>query len=556
MPVKRIDTIPVDHQESVREELARGGLKTAFYLETLSGWKAIDSPYEPRGEAERALAQVREGAHVLLLGCGSGFFAEELERRGALSALLVTPVRALAERSEKRLAKAGSTHTHIQLVASLDANRCYHEQIEPYLADHPDALVLHHPRETRAIPGFFTELDTLLHSRTHPARFSPTWPPKKLLLPGRDGLLERELIHAAREAGIEVRTCDPFAGSRITVEDAFDILEREAPDLLLSTNNQGSDGLGVIPEVCHQLGIPWATWLLDDPTFLVGIEEQQGAGRERTGFAWDANGMDAWPQLGFPNVHPLPLATDPHLFTPGEGDPSLEGRVVFVGSPRFASAPGFFHLLDQHPGSEAVVSLMTPEIRRTRRTPTSQQVLEAIRSLGLEGSFDPEALRRLPAYAVQQANRDYRIEMITALATFKPIVYGSGWEGLVPDRVELRGPVDYYENLPTIYRSDAVHISLTNLQMRAWPNQRVFDVAASGQVVVMDQLEGLAELFGEAVEGLVFQSPESMRDLVATLLESPKNRRQHADTLHDIVLTRHTIHHRFADLIELLGSAK
>ncbi|MCB2199227.1 glycosyltransferase [bacterium] len=552
MPVELIDHQPPEHKDSVREELARGGLKTAFYLETLSGWKAIDSPYEPRGEAERALGRVSEGAHVLVLGCGSGFFAEELEARGVASALLVSPVRALVERTAKRLSKLDSIRTAFQLVASQDATRCFSEQIEPYLKEHPDVIVLHHPRETRAVPGFFTQLDVLLHGRTHPPRFRSNWPPTKVLLPGRDGLLERELIHAAQNAGMELRTCEPFAGTRVTVEQAFDILEREAPDLVLSTNNQGSDADGVLPEVCKHLGVRWATWLLDDPTFLVGVEEQQGAGRDRVGFAWDGNGIDAWRNLGFQNVHPLPLATDANLFTPGEGDPDLNGRVVFVGSPRFASAPGFFHLLDQHPGSSAVVSLLMPEVRRTRRTPSVRQVQEAIHSLGLEGSFDPEALRRLPAYAVQQANRDYRIEMIAALAPLNPVVYGAGWEGLLPGSVELLGPVDYYNDLPTIYRSDAVHISLTNLQMRAWPNQRVFDVAAAGQVVVMDELEGLHDLFGDAVEGLTFSSVESMCDLVDRLLRSAELRQQHAQALRQVVLDQHTIAHRLATMIDQL----
>ena len=44
----------------------------------------------------------------------------------------------------------------------------------------------------------------------------------------------------------------------------------------------------------------------------------------------------------------LPLATDPEMFYPGEGDEKLEVRIIYVGSPGFGNEERYFSGLDKN----------------------------------------------------------------------------------------------------------------------------------------------------------------------------------------------------------------
>ncbi len=555
MGVQWSDLLPPDYGEEVREELARGGLKTAFSLNTPDGWKTVDSPWEPRGEAKRTLDREAPGASsVLVLGCGSGYFAEELIARNIPAALLVTGSRALARKTVERIEKTGGAPEGIalRLVSGGDPEKLWTDEIEAWLSVHPDAAIVEHPREKAVFPALFGGLAVRLATRSRPAPKPKKASVKRALILGSGGLMEKEMRRALEQEGVAVELSEPVAGRPLAVEQAVSLIDRHSPDVVLSTNLLGSDAGGILPELCERLGVGWGTWLLDDPRFLIGPAEAMGAGRERTAFCWDQNGIDGWHQLGFSRAEPLPLATDPEVFCPGDGDPGLKGRVVFVGSPRFASALGFFARLDEDPKAASIAELLAGEVLRSRRPPTAERMREALASLGLGGHFEPEAERRLAAWVVQGANRRYRESALSALAPLRPIVYGAGWEGRLPAEVELRGIADYDRDLPVIYASDAVHISLTNLQMRAWPNQRLFDIPAAGGCVLSDRLEGLEELFGQAVAPLIFDTMEQLVALAESLMADADARRELAGVMREIVLQRHTVRHRVRRMLDLL----
>jgi len=462
---------------------------------TRTGLKAIDSPYEPRGEAQRTLQ--RAGCHsdrpVLLLGSGSGYFSRVIVEERFSPALCVTRSRALLKVNEKRLRKyVPDGEENVTIVADDDPGRVWHEDILPFLTQYSDCAIVRHPRERRAFRGFYGALDLYI-ARWQSGKHDSGSAHKihRVLFIGADALFEKELVAEFTRRNIHVDRIPQSEMQGLTATGALALLDTHQPDLVLSTNCRGSDEIGLLPEACEQSGIHWATWLLDDPRYLLKPEEIEGAGRKRIGFCWDLNGVDGWQQAGFTNAHILPLATDDHLFKPQTGFDELVGRIVFVGSPRFASGRGFFAGLDASDIAQKTARALEPEILRSRRPPSHEQVNELLSTIDPDASLDREARRRLPAFATQQANMAYRVKLLNVLAPLRPLVFGGGWEELLDDRIELRSGLDFYTELPKLYATDAVHISLTNLQMRSHPNQRPFDVGACGQPVFNDNLTSL-----------------------------------------------------------------
>jgi hypothetical protein len=551
-----IDRLPSTLRESVIEELARGGLWTAYSLETRTGLKAIDSPYEPRGEAQRNLMKsgCKSDLPTLLLGSGSGYFSRVIAEERFAPALCVTRSRALLKANEKRLhSRFPEGDEDVSIVADDDPGRIWREDILPFLIQHPDCTIVRHPREPRAFPGFYGALDLYIARwQSGKTDLSPTSNIRRVLFIGAEALFEKELVAEITRRDIHVERIPQSDIQRLTAKSALELLETHRPDLVLSTNCRGSDEVGILPEACEQSGVCWATWLLDDPRYLLKPEEIEGAGRQRIGFCWDLNGIDGWQRAGFQNAHILPLATDDTLFKPQPGFDDLTGRIVFIGSPRFASGRGFFAGLDTSDIAHKVTRALEPEILRLRRPPSHERINELLSTLDPDASLDREARRRLPAFATQQANLAYRVHYLNVLAELKPIVFGNGWEGLLDDRIELRPGLDFYSELPKLYSTDAVHVSLTNLQMRSHPNQRPFDIGACRRAVLNDDLTSLSEIFGDELSSeMTFNSEADLLDKSSALVSDPSKRKHLGERLRGVILSRHTIRHRVDRMIEV-----
>ena len=554
---KLIDLLPGDYREEYKEEPARSDAAlTVIRMHTLHGLRMVDSPYDPLGEAENIIGEAGTDDRVLVFGTGSGYVGEKLLQRGVGHALMVTASRVLAGRTIDRLNRVGGESARFTVIAADSVHPVWEAFVRPFLTDTPGAKIVVHQREAEAYPTLLESLRLRCETVLKPPTYTPKRPIRRVLIAGSGGILEPETALAIASKGMKVAQVKAFAGRRMTPDQVLSILNRHAPDCVLSINHQGADAKGLVPQACDLVGVPWGTWFLDDPRFIVSPEDEVRSEGGRIGFFWDVSGAEAWRELGFQRAELLPLATDPKVFGPGEGDPTLQGRIVYVGSPHFERAKGFFAALSKDPDAKAVAEAFEESVRKTRSSPTDEALDDALRRLNLEGRYGREARRRLAAFIVQQANRNYRVEAIRRLADLKPVVYGRGWEGLLPDSVELRPPVDYYRGLPKVYRSDAVHLSLTHLQMRAYPNQRIFDAGICGGAVLNDRVERWSELFGDGLDDLVFDDFDRMREKARELMNDAGKRRRLGEAARAIVLEKHTIGRRVDRLLAVLNGGR
>lgn len=124
---------------------------------------------------------------------------------------------------------------------------------------------------------------------------------------------------------------------------------------------------------------------------------------------------------------------------------------------------------------------------------------------GLLQCTDPERFRPHPDPALAEDvlfvgnSRGHRRRIVAdALeAGLEPAVYGSGWEGLIPDRL-IRGRHVPNEDLPRYYASARVVLNdhWEDMRRRGFVSNRIFDALACGATVVTDEVEGLPEVGG------------------------------------------------------------
>ncbi|MBZ0263628.1 glycosyltransferase [bacterium] len=538
---------PLEDSESYQILESRDGNRV-LRVKTIDGWRYLDSLTNPQAEANVLVPEVIPTA-LLILGTGSGYILNEIRSKNLQRVLAVTTHPIAFREAECRFEELEASK--LTLSCSTNPDRFFKSEVLPLLQQYPDFLIVKHPREWQAFPNFFNRIELLLYlvKKKKDQKFRKEL--KRVLMVNNGNLFESELEQEFLRRGYEVLHMPARFGTKYLMDQSIQILEESKPSFVFSTNNLASDKTCIFPQICEKYGVSWGTWLLDDPRYILSTIEQQEPQRGRTAFCWDRNGVESWQEMGLGKAYPLPLCTDPNIFFPQDGIAELKDRVVFVGSPRFASSKGFFAALETKDSAYTIAEHIKTEILETRKTPSLARIEKFIEQENF-GDFRGEMLRRLPAFITQIVNEHYRLNLLLELEEYNPIVFGNGWDKLLPSSFDIRPSVDYYNNLPNIYASDAIHLSFTNMQMRAYPNQRVFDIGASGRFVLNDYLEGWEELFGNELNDLVYKTTDELKSKITFYLNHPEKRHELSNLLRQEVLEHHTIRHRVDRILEVL----
>jgi len=131
-------------------------------------------------------------------------------------------------------------------------------------------------------------------------------------------------------------------------------------------------------------------------------------------------------------------------------------------------------------------------------------------------------------------------------------IYGRGWSKEGQNRLVISNDMPAAE-LATLYASARVVVTSHDAEMReaGFLSQQVFDVLASGGVIVSDEVAGLDELFGDLVP--TYDGPEQLRETVQMLLEEDARRKEISKAASTLVRNEHSLAQRAASIKELIG---
>ena len=157
----------------------------------------------------------------------------------------------------------------------------------------------------------------------------------------------------------------------------------------------------------------------------------------------------------------------------------------------------------------------------------------------------PDPDRRHPLLVVANARGGGRVArpraaVVAALeAGLVPAVYGSRWDGLLPDG-SWRGSYLPNDELPAVYAAaDAVlNDHWPDMREEGMLSNRLFDLTACNARVISDYLPEIADVFGDVV--LTYQQPDEIPDLLRLHQSESEDRRQAREALGERVRREHT----------------
>lgn len=372
------------------------------------------------------------------------------------------------------------------------------------------------------------------------------WPEKPVVwLPGGEtGLLSKELALAFGGLDWAVRWIPPNSQE----ESLPWQLAKQRPRLFLSINFRGIDSYGRVFYYLREAGARVAVWFVDNP-FHVLTGAKAHFWKEMDLFVTDKSFVEPLKNLGATSVHHLPLATSPALFGKPRGDlpepaRGVEDRLVFVGRSAFPGKQEFFAGvgLDDKTWDAARDMLSRGE---------RPDFFWWAGRLGLE-QFWPGNKVREAGLGAEESGRHWRAMCLQAAGDRLTVFGDEGWREDLP-KADLRGPVDYYGALPTIYARAGVCLNLTSPLLPAGLTQRHFDVWCAGGVLLTDNTPGL-ELFPAELTGPVtFSRPGEIPGLFATVAPGRPARERLVAAWREHILAEHTYARRVGVVLDRLN---
>ncbi|MCJ2165048.1 MULTISPECIES: glycosyltransferase [unclassified Pseudodesulfovibrio] len=393
----------------------------------------------------------------------------------------------------------------------------------------------------KAFPSFFAPLTARLslHSGTRPRLNKTVWLPT-----GDDDLLVKELAHAFRARGYSVTLIDHEALGKYPGSTLPDLLQQGVPDLFFSVNFKGLDHFGLGHAILREAGVQVAVWLVDNP-FNILTTVKSAYWKDIRLFVTDHSFIGPLIEIEARWVTHLPLATSRDIFEASGTLPDhatgLEGHLIFVGRSRFPKMDQFF-------AGETIDSTDVDEVLSDSGSTRFDYHWWRER-LGITPLWPGNQGRAVGA-GTEFASHNWKRRCLESAG--KVIIFGDdGWKGI--KNADVRPFVDYYAHLPAIYRTAAVTLNVTGMQLPAGLTQRHFDVWCAGGFLITDAHPGLKIFPDELVAPVSFTRPDEIHDLVIRFREDTKAKQELRRAWQECIQQNHTYLNRVDTVLTALS---
>ena len=363
--------------------------------------------------------------------------------------------------------------------------------------------------------------------------------------------LVKEVISACHKLNwpiYRLRLSDLEKGSNEFIKRLIWALINFKPDFLLTINHFGFDEEGKLTELLTEFKIPFASWFVDNPFFILKNYPKQISCYLFI-FLWDKSYRKILQKNGFENIAILPLATDISRFYPEKFSlnplASEKCQLSFVGNSMIYGIKKEMAFLASEYKAIKQAENLGKKIG-IKKAKTGERVL-----INFENSFSLNEDQKIHFWALTtwKASQIYRIESLKAISKLGLRVYGDpGWKNF--KIFSYYRPLNYYTELPYFFNVSEININITSIQMPEAINQRVFDVSACGSFIITDYQKQLEELFCLKEEIVCFRNKDELFELCKFYLKHPEKRQKKAIKARERVIKEHTYELRLKNMVK------
>ena len=372
----------------------------------------------------------------------------------------------------------------------------------------------------------------------------------------------RDIAETFRALGHEVDDIEQPLGN-YDIDPEFEnrienIMKHNRYDMVFTVNY-----FALISNVCEKLGVKYVSWTCDNP--LISMYHESVFHECNYIFTFDKTNYYEFRNMGVKHIWYLPLAVDANrlsLVTEHAAQPGrYRGDVAFVGSlyernsydkikptlPEYLR--GYFDAAMEAQlnisGANILEPMLTADIL--------EQLQEYFKLDKSEGSFsDLGLIFQTTVLGFKVAEIQRRRALIELSKYFSVNVYSnSNVSDLI--RVNYRGSVDYWSEMPQVFSESKINLNLTIPNIKSGIPLRMWDVLGSGGFLMTNYQAEIPLYFEEGEDLVCFDGIDDLRDKTAYYLEHDEERRQIAHNGFEKVKKYHTYTDRIQTILETVS---
>ena len=376
-----------------------------------------------------------------------------------------------------------------------------------------------------------------------------------------------------RRMGIEFDVFDDDCDLSVFHDDHFvdvvrEYLQRKVYDAVFTVNY-----FTPIAEACGDAGVMYISWSYDSP---MRIESDKGLYFDTTKiFAFDALEVDeVRKKYGLNNVWHMPLAVSTRRFDryiPSSAErKKYKAEISFIGQ---LYDNGLYYDLQHVPeywqeyiraltdvqldtyGKDIMRPALTEEVRQAVSTPA---FMEAIgNAVYLKGEPRPDIIQELFLWIWMCRNVTFRerLMILELLGRYHQVKFYSYQKSEVLRNVEQCGQVDWFEEMPKVFKCSKINLNISVRKIVSAIPQRCLDIMACGGFLLSNYQPELADLVPSDA-CVMYESIGDAYEKAGYYLRHEEERKRIARRGYEAMKKDFTYHERLEKIFRITGLIK
>ena len=319
----------------------------------------------------------------------------------------------------------------------------------------------------------------------------------------------------------------------------------------------------LISNVCRKMGVKYVSWSCDNP--LISMYHESVFYDCNYIFTFDKTNYLEFREMGVKHIWYLPLAVDTDridvILQKAADLPKYEADISFVGSlyernsydkikpalPEYLK--GYFDAVMEAQLNISGVNIIEPMLT----TDILEQLQQYFSLEKSEGSFsDLGLIFQTTVLGFKIAEIERRRALIELSKYFHVNVYSnSNVSDLI--RVQYCGSVDYWSEMPKVFRQSRINLNLTIPNIKSGIPLRIWDVLGAGGFLLTDYQAEIPLYFKEGEDLVCFDGVEDLVRKADYYLKHEEERRQIVKNGYEKVKKYHTYRDRIETMLQIIS---
>ncbi len=336
-------------------------------------------------------------------------------------------------------------------------------------------------------------------------------------------------------------------------------VKRISPDFVMSFNF-----FPLISKVCNDVGIKYVSWVYDNPA--ISLYSYTLINKCNYVFLFDSQMYETFASQGINTVYYLPMAAPVERYERVKPDEGLRqkygGEIAFVGN-LYTEGHNYYDqikdkLSDYSRGYvEGLIQsqMEVSGVNFIEKSIPARVLKEMVDAFGAKPNYDGVETYEY-IYSNYVINRKItaleRTQILSMIGERFTVNLFTGDKSFLPKGVSNRGKIDYYDEMPYVFKSTDINLNITLRSIQKGIPLRCMDIMGCGGFLLSNYQEDMLSFFSPGEDYVFYESRQDLMDKIEYYLQHEDERQAIARSGYEKIKAGHTYKHRLDEIFDIV----